>query len=61
MRRGDHISHHEIYWVNLPHEQLVSNIDLNLKVYQNEVVNRILGILDEAEDRDKLYKKEIFN
>ena len=57
MRRGDHSTHHEAYGVKLPHEQLISNIDLNRRAYQNEVINRIHGILDEAEDRNKLYKK----
>jgi hypothetical protein len=60
MRRGDHANLHDHFGIQTPAEQIEQVVDFNRKVFLPDIPNRIYEILDNAEGRRKLYKKEVF-
>lgn len=60
MLRGDHIHHHDVFWVKLPHEQVEHVLDFNRKVFLPVIVSRLYEILDNASSKKKMYKSQAF-
>jgi hypothetical protein len=60
MRRGDHVNLHDHFGIQTPAEQIEQVLDFNRKVFLPDIPNRIYEILDNAEWRRKLYKREVF-
>lgn len=60
MRRIDHVNWHDTFGIRTPWEQVLQVLDFNRKVFLPDIPSKIYDILDNALDRWKLYKKEIF-
>ncbi len=59
MIRRVHEAHHTLYRNALPHEQIISNLDFNDKVYSKEMRNitkQVKSAVDNLHNRELVYK-----
>jgi hypothetical protein len=59
MLRGEHVNHHDLFWVQLPHEQIINRIDFNQKVIHRDAQDQVKERVRRLLQKDQFYKPKI--